>query len=145
MTKLRSADPFMSSREYARTLKGLTLNLLVKAVGRSLAFQREVLGATVMYSDPDFAVLRGYDGEWMLHADHTFDHHVMSGLIADVAARGIGVELRLYGCNPDRAESNARRLGFRVLTPATDKNHGVREAHLMDADGYVWVPDVPTT
>ena len=24
-----------------------------------------------------------------------------------------------------------------------DKPHGLREAYLVDVDGYVWVPDVP--
>ena len=36
------------------------------------------------------------------------------------------------------------RLGCKVLAGATDKRYGLREAHLIDADGYVWVPDVPT-
>ena len=35
-----------------------------------------------------------------------------------------------------------RRLGFKVLVGTTDKPHGLREAYLVDADGYVWVPDV---
>ena len=35
-----------------------------------------------------------------------------------------------------------RRLGFKVLVGTTDKPHGLREAYLVDDDGYVWVPDV---
>lgn len=65
--KLRTSDPWMPAREYSRTLTGLTLNLLVRDVARALGFQREVLGATVVYSDPDFAVLRAHGAEWSLY------------------------------------------------------------------------------
>ncbi len=44
---------------------------------------------------------------------------------------------------PDEAEAAARRLGFTVLQGAMDKPHGLREAFLIDADGYLWVADVP--
>ena len=47
--------------------------------------------------------------------------------------------MRLHGCDPDAAEAAARRLGFKVLVETTDKPHGLREAYLVDADGYVWV------
>jgi len=140
--KLRTSDPFMPADEYSRSLNGLSINLLVNDIDTSITFQRDVLGATVVYSDPDFAVLRGSGGEWMVHADHTYENHPLKGLIAGVEGRGAGVELRLHGCDPDKAEAAARRLGFYVLTPATDKPHGLREAHLVDPDGYVWVPDV---
>ena len=33
--------------------------------------------------------------------------------------------------------------GFEVLEPATTKPHGLREAYILDADGYVWVVDTP--
>jgi len=32
--------------------------------------------------------------------------------------------------------------GSRNQAGAADTGHGLREAFLMDADGYVWVPDV---
>lgn len=142
--KRRSGEPWMPARAYGRALTGLTVNLLVRDIGAALVFQRELLGVAVVYSDPDFAVLRGYGAEWMLHADHTYDHHPLSGVIACVEQRGAGIELRLHGCDPDAAEAAARRLGLTVLASASDKGHGLREAHLVDADGYVWVPDVPT-
>ncbi len=140
--KLRTSEPWMSARDYGRSLQALTINLLVREIERALVFQREVLGAAVIYSDPDFAVLQGYGAEWMLHADHTYDHHAMAGVLAGVTQRGAGVELRLHGRDPDEAEAAARRLGFEVLVSASDKPHGLREAFLVDADGYVWVPDI---
>ncbi len=141
--KLRTGDPWMPAPEYSRSLKALTINLLVRDIKEALRFQLEVLGATILYSDPDFAVLQGYGSEWMLHADHTYQGHAMEGVLARVGPRGAGVELRLHGCDPDRAEAAARQSGFEVLDKATDKPHGMREAYLVDADGYTWVPDVP--
>jgi catechol 2,3-dioxygenase-like lactoylglutathione lyase family enzyme len=132
----------MSADEYGRSLTGLTVNLLVGDVAASVAFQTRVLGADVVYQDPDFAVLRGYDAEWMLHADHTYQDHPMMGAVSGLECRGGGVELRLHGCDPDRAEAAARAHDHPVLDGATDKPHGLREAFIVDPDGYVWVPDV---
>lgn len=144
MTKKRTGDPWMPAPHYAKKLKGLTVNLLVNDIAQALPFHRQVLGATLVYSDPDIAVLRHEDAEWMLHADHTYDQHPLHGAIVEAGSRGLGAELRLHGRDPDTAEREARRLGFEVMEPATDKAHGLREAFLRDADGYVWVPDVPT-
>jgi hypothetical protein len=102
------------------------------------------LRAEVVYSDPDFAVLRGFGAEWMLHADHTYQDHPLQSVLTGTSQRGAGAELRLHGCDPDQAEAAARRFGFAILVAATDKAHGLREAYLVDADGYVWVPDVHT-
>ncbi|MBI2468162.1 MAG: VOC family protein [Candidatus Rokubacteria bacterium] len=133
----------MPASEYGSSLRGLTLNLLVRDVAAALPFHREVLGAEVVYSDPDFAVLRRDGAEWMLHADHAYDKHPLHTSWTRGLTRGVGAELRLHGRDPDHAEATARRLGFTVLAPATDKPHGLREAYLLDADGYCWVPDVP--
>ncbi len=134
----------MPASKYARSLKGLTINLLVQNMEETLRFQRAVLGVEVIYSDPDFAVLRGYGGEWMLHGDHTYEGHALKSALRDATQRGAGAELRLHGCDPDKAEAAARQLGFKVLAGAADKPHGLREAYVADADGYVWVPDVAT-
>ena len=141
--KLRTNDPWMPAPDYGRSLSGLTVNLLVRDVSAAVAFHREVLEAEVVYQDPDFAVLRRGDAEWMLHADHTYDHHPLHPALTSGRDRGLGAEIRLHGLDPDVAEAAARRLGYTVLAPATDKPHGLREAYLLDTDGYLWVPDVP--
>ena len=142
--KLRTSDPWMPATQYSRSLQGLTLNLLVRDIAEALPFHREVLGAVVVYSDPDFAVLRHGEVEWMLHADHTYLDHPLHASLAEEMPRGVGAELRLHGRNPDEAEAAARRLGFAVLAGAVDKPHGLREAYLVDPDGYLWVPDTPS-
>ncbi len=140
--KLRVGEPWMPASEYSKTLQGLTLNILVKQIEPALSFAQEVLGAEVVYSDPDFAVLSAYGAEWMLHADHTYDKHPMGKTVATDAVRGAGAEIRLHGCDPDTAEQAARNGGYEVMSPASDKGHGVRETFIRDQDGYVWVPDV---
>ncbi len=143
--KKRSGDPWMPAAEYARGLRGLTANLLVRDIDAALRFQTEVLGAVVVYSDPDFAVCRHGEAEWMLHADHTYDTHPLHDLVREARIRGAGCELRLHGRDPDEAEAAARRRGHRVLAPAQDKAHGTREVFIVDGDGYVWVPDIALT
>ncbi len=140
--KLRTGEPWMSAKQYGQSLKGLTVNLLVSNIEAALAFQRDVLGVSIIYSDPDFAVCSGYGSEWMLHADHTYDKHPMGNTVTSVKLRGAGIELRLHGCNPDQAVEAAQRLGSELLSPATNKGHGLREAFIRDKDGYIWVPDV---
>ena len=138
---------FMGAEEYGRSLKGLGINLLVRDVARSVAFATDVLGATVAFADRDFAVLRyktaRAEAEWMLHADHTYGDHPLLALTGDNALRGVGVELRLHGLDPDAAAAAAHRLDHVVLQAPADKPHGLREAYIVDPDGYVWVPDVP--
>ena len=80
----------------------------------------------------------------MLHADHTYQDHPLHGSLNDDIVRGIGAELRLHGRDPDEAEAVARRLGYTVLDGTADKPHGLREVYLIDADGYTWVPDIPS-
>ncbi len=143
MTKKRRGDAWMPAPRYARTLEGLTVNLLVRDISVALIFHREVLKAELIYADPDMAVLRHRGAEWMLHADHTYDEHPFGGRCRGEGRRGDGVELRLHGRDPDQAEAAARRLGYQVLAAASDRPHGLREVYLCDADGYVWVPDVP--
>lgn len=140
--KLRTTEPWMAAADYGPTLRGLTINLVVRDMDAALSFQREVLDAGVVYADPDFAVLRRGEAEWMLHADHTYRDHPLHGSLGPELARGVGAELRLHGRDPDAAEAAARRLGYDVLDGAADKPHGLREAYILDADGYLWVPDI---
>lgn len=133
----------MPAPDYGHSLRGLTLNLLVRDIERSIAFQTRILQAEVVYSDPDIAVLRGFGTEWMLHADHTYLENNLYDLISNVPRRGTGVEIRLHDCDPDDAENRARDLGYFVLAGSEDKPHGLRECYLVDDDGYIWVADVP--
>ncbi len=142
--KMRSPDksPPVSAPDYGRQLRGLGFNLLVRDVGRAVRFATDVLGATSFYDDADFAAMRLNGGDFMFHADHTYRDHPLSGVVAGVEARGAGVELRIYGCDPDEAERRARDGGWTVLAGSLDKPHGLRECVIVDDEGYVWVPGV---
>ncbi len=141
--KLATQPAWMPAPEYGRRLRGLGVNLIVRDIFAALRFQSEVLAAEILHNDPDFAAMQAFGAEWMLHADHTYNNHPVNGILSDRPARGIGVELRLYGRNPDDAEAKARALGFEVLAGTSDKPHGLREAYIIDQDGYLWVPSVP--
>ena len=80
---------------------------------------------------------------WLLHSDRSYRDHPMIGVVQGVEARGAGIELRLYGTDPDAAEARVRAMDGVVLSAAEDKPHGQREAHLVDPDGYVWVASRP--
>jgi len=135
--------PWMPADEYGRGLRSLTLNLLVRDVGAALPFHREVLDAEQVYADVDFAVFRRGTAEWNLHADHTYAQHPLYQQLAGAGVRGLGAELRLHGRDPDAAEAAARSLGMTIMAATADKPHGLREAYILDPDGYIWVPDVP--
>ncbi len=136
---------FPSADAYGRSLRGFGVNMLVRDVARSVGFLAEVLGVEVVYNDRDFAVCRHRGAEWMLHSDASYHSNPLLSLTGDGAIRGAGLELRLYGIDPDAAAARAEAAGHVVLQAAQDKPHGLREAFLVDPDGYVWVPSVEKT
>ncbi len=144
--KKSTTTPFMAAPDYGQSLSGFTVNLLTAKLERALIFQRDVLQAEVLHQDEDLLILCGYGSNWMVHADHTYDKHPLLEDTQTVSRRGAGVELRLHDCDPDAAAARAREQGFRVLDgPRDQPDHGLREAHIIDDDGYVWVPDVPVS
>lgn len=143
MTKTRTGEPFMSAHEYGISLPKFTVNLLVRHVANSLRFYRDVLGATVRYSDGDFAALSLLGIDFMLHADHAYDHHPLYAPLQAARERGVGAELRFLGVDPDQVEDRAKRAGTAILQPAKDFAHGWREVTLLDPDGYIWTVGLP--
>ena len=135
-------SPPVSAADYGRSLRGLGFNLIVTDVPRAVKFAIEVLGATSFYDDADFAAMKLNGGDFMFHADHTYQDNALSGVVAGVEARGAGVELRVYDCDPDQAERAARSGGWTVLAGAMDKPHGLRECVIVDDEGFVWVPGI---
>lgn len=141
--KKRIGEAFMSPDAYGRSLpRGVGINLLVSEIEPMAAFLREILSANVLYADADFAALVIEGSPVMLHADHTYLDHKLHGIVSGVEARGIGVEIRVYGCDPDRAEAAARAMGGVILSGAVDKPHGLRECHIVGPCGYAFVPSV---
>ena len=144
MTMKRSGAAWMPADDYGRSLPKFSVNLLVSDVQASLPFYRDVLGANVHYADEDFAAMNLAGAEFMLHADHSYDHHPLHAYILGVPAgrRGLGAELRVMGVDPDAVESRAKAAGVKVVQPAADYPHGWRDVMLADPDGYVWAVGV---
>jgi uncharacterized glyoxalase superfamily protein PhnB len=143
MTKTRTGDAWMPAGEYGRALPKFSVNLLVRDVQKSLPFYRDVLAATVRYSDNDFAALNLQGIDFMLHADHTYDHHPSHERLRAPGPRGTGAELRVFGIDPDAAGRRAQAAGAKILQPPTDFPHGWRDVMLEDPDGYIWAVGVP--
>ncbi|MEO0680809.1 MAG: hypothetical protein AAF192_10370 [Pseudomonadota bacterium] len=133
-------DPMSFGRGLAA---GLGVNLLYADLDAAARWQAAVLGAEIVYWEDHFAVLRLGASVWQLHSDWSYRDHEMRGAVEGLEARGGGLELRLYGQDPDAAEARARTAGTPVLAGAADKPHGLRESHLIDPEGYVWVPSAP--
>ena len=141
--KKSDQTPFQPPPQYGQSLGGLSINLLSSNLPRAAEFQRQVLGAELLHEDVDLLIVKGFASQWMIHADHTYDKHPLLSDTLSHIRRGAGAELRLHGCDPDRAAQQASDRGFRVLDgPRDQPDHGLREAHLIDDDGYIWVPDV---
>jgi len=115
----------------------------VRNVANSVPFYRDVLGATVRYSDNDFAALFLLGTDFMLHADHAFDHHPLYASLQAARERGVGAELRFLGLDPDQVEARAKRAGTVIVQPSKDFVHGWRELTLLDPDGYIWTVGLP--
>jgi catechol 2,3-dioxygenase-like lactoylglutathione lyase family enzyme len=126
--------------DYGRALRGIGINLLVTDVLAQVTFLVEVMGMEQVYSDTDFAILRHEGAELMLHADGTYGDHPFLALTGDGAIRGAGVELRLYGVDPDAAAARAQAAGHHILQAPQDKPHGLRECFIVGPDNYIWVP-----
>ena len=144
MTKKRSGDAWMPADAYGREMPKFSLNLLVRDVERSIPFYRDVLGATVRYSDQDFAALNLQGVEFMLHADHSYDHHPLFERLKAGGLRGTGAEIRVMGIDPDAAEKRAKAAETKIIQTAMDFPHGWRDVMLEDPDGYIWAVGVAT-
>lgn len=142
MTKKRTGDPWMPSDVYGRTLAGLSVNLIVREIARSLPFYRDVLAFTVEYSDVDFAALRHDAMRIQLHADHTYDSMPWHPELTAGVRRGLGAEIRILGTDPDEVERRARAAGVTVLVPAGDRRFGWRDVIVADPDGYTFAVGV---
>jgi len=142
MTKKRTGEAWMPAGEYGRSLPKFSVNLLVRDVQASVPFYRDVLGASVRYADTDFAALNLQGLDFMLHADHAYDHHPLHARLSATGPRGTGAELRVMGIDPDAAQRRAEAAGARIIQPAMDFPHGWRDVMLEDPDGYIWAVGV---
>lgn len=128
--------------EFGRSLRAISVNLLVRDVLTEVAFLTGVFNMQAHRTSRDFAILQHGGQPFQLHADHTYGTHPLLSLLPSDAPRGAGIELRLHEADPDQAA--ARLAGFPdavLLQAPTDKaTHGLREAVILCPMGYAWVP-----
>jgi len=130
---------------FGRGLRGVGVNLLVQDVRGMADFLTACFGLSIHRLSDDFA-LAAHDGVLMqLHSDGTFARHPLLNLLPETPPRGTGVQLYLFGLDPDAACARADAAGGVVIEPAADKPHGLREATILSPDGYAFSPAVPLT
>jgi len=139
MTDLETVD----AATFGRGLRGLGVNLLCRDVAATAAFLRDALGLTLHRASADFALARHGEVLIQLHADATFRAHPLLGLLPDNPPRGAGVQLYLFGIDPDAACARAGAAGGTVIEPPRDKPHGLREATILAPEGHAFSPAVP--
>ena len=133
----------VAPEEFGAALKGIGLNLLVRDVQAQCSFLEAVFGLTCHRLSADFAIVTYGDQVFQLHADHTYASNPLLSLLPETPPRGAGIEIRLYDSDPEAAVARAEPAGGTVLQPPTDKPHGLREAYILCANGYAWVPSRP--
>ncbi len=135
----------ISAEEFGASLRGFGFNILVTNVKRTARFLEDVFGMTAHRLSEDFAIMTHGKNVMQLHSDGTYAANPLLGLIPENPPRGAGVEIRLYNCDPEEAARRAEAAGGTVLQTPADKPHGLREAYILCADGYAWVPSRPET
>ena len=136
--------PPLKADEYGRTLAGLSLNLIVRDIARSVPFYTDVLGFRALHQTADYAALERDGATIQLHADRTYARQPWGSRLREGGKRGFGVEIRLLGIDPDEAEHRARAGGHTVLVPAKDwPPHGWRDCLIEDPDGYTFSVGMP--
>lgn len=133
----------VSPEDFGRSLRGMGLNLLVRDVRAHVAFLETVFDMSAHRVSDDFAIMVYGDQLFQLHSDGTYGTHPLLGLLPENPPRGAGVEIRLYETDPDVAAQRAEAAGGTILQAPMDKPHGLREASILCADGYVWAPSRP--
>lgn len=134
---LESVDP----AAFGRSLTGIGVNLLVRDVAAMAGFAGDVLGLGVHRLSDDFCLLSHGEALIQVHRDGTFGDHPVLGLVPE-GVRGGGVQLYLFGIDPDVAARRAEAAGAVVIEPPAEKPHGLRECTILGPDGHAFSPAV---
>lgn len=134
----------IGAADFGRSLTGLGLNLLCRDVRGMASFLERVFGLGIHRLSDDFALVRHGAVLIQLHSDATFARHPLHDLLPESPPRGAGVQLYLFGIDPDTAVSRAEAQGGMVIEAPADKPHGLREATILSPEGYAFSPAVPS-
>ena len=85
-----------------------------------------------------------FDNLIQVHSDCSYKKTHYCKYFGNSEPHGLGVELRLFNVSPDKSVELANiEQDWQVIQSPTDKEHGFREAFLLDSIGFSWVPSVP--
>ncbi len=129
--------------EFGRSLRGLGVNLLCRDVAATAGFLEATFGLSLHRQGPDFALARHGDVLIQLHSDASFASHPLHAILPEIPPRGAGVQLYLFGIDPDAACTRAEAAGGTVIEPPRDKPHGLREATVLSPEGHAFSPAIP--
>lgn len=121
-----------------RSLTGVGLNLLTRDAAALARFMADVFGLDVLRSSPDFALVRHGQHLIQFHSDAAYAGHPLQGLLPENPPRGVGVQVYLFGIDPDMAVARAEAAGGVVLELPRDKPHGLREATILSPEGHAF-------
>lgn len=131
------------AQDFGRSLTGFGVNLLSPDVRALAGFLEQVFGLNVHRLSDDFAIIRHADMMMQIHADGTYHSNPLLGIVPEVPPRGAGLQLYLFGIDPDDAVVRAKDAGHMVLEQPADKPHGLREATVLSPEGYAFTPATP--
>lgn len=133
----------VSAEDFGRSLRGVGVNLLSPDVLALAAMLENVFQLTAHRVSEDFAIIRHGDMMMQLHGDGTYGAHPLLGMVPETLPRGGGLQLYLFGIDPDGAIARAQEFGAMVLEQAADKPHGLRECTILSPEGYAFSPAIP--
>jgi len=133
----------VSAEDFGKSLTGIGVNLLSTDVIAFADFMVKVFGAQAFRVSEDFAIVTSGGAIIQIHGDGTYGAHPLLGLVPENPPRGGGLQLYLFGIDPEQAEKRANDAGFVVIEPTAEKPHGLRECTILSPDGYAFSPAVP--
>lgn len=132
-----TADP----ADIGQSLSGIGINLLSRDVPALSSALTAVLGLSAYRVSSEFALIVHGTQLIQIHADTAFANHPVGVLAGEAALRGAGVQIYLFGLDPDAVASRARVAeshSISLLEEPADKPHGLREASIATPEGYVF-------
>lgn len=134
----------VAPKDFGRALEGIGLNILTRDVPGLATFLHEVFGLTPYRVSRDFAILAHGRALMQLHSDATYGAHPLLALVPETPPRAAGVQIYLFGVDPDAAALRAEAVGGVVLEQPADKPHGLRECTILAPEGQAFSPAVPS-
>ena len=139
----------MEPDELGKNLTGFGVNLICPEPSIYAPSLARVFSLNLIRVDEFYALLTWDDNAnfgnlIQVHSDFSYKKTPYYKYFEDSRPRGLGAELRLFNVSPDKSVEQASiEQGWQVIESPNDKEHGLREAFLLDNVGFCWVPSVP--